>query len=303
MIATGTVLKFPAAFKFADIDFVRLIHSNTALLFAPVLLFMMATGGYMYFYPWLSRIKIGEKKMNTWTISFQSKKEVAAETVEFSFTKPAGFIYTAGQYLVWNLISPPETDAEGSERPFTISSAPFENKLSFTTRIRDTAFKRVVGKMKPGDTISVSGPEGDLILPEDPKTPVVFLAGGIGVTPFRSIIAQAAADKLPHKIFLFYSDKTPEDAACLAELAGLQKKNRHFKLIAAMTRPEEAKVKWHGETGRINPDLLKKYLGKNLNSYLYFIAGPPAMVESLRQVLFDAKVSPERVMSENFTGY
>lgn len=232
-------------------------------------------------------------------IKYLSKKEVAKETFEFDFGKPANFSYIAGQYLIWTLPNlSPTADEKGNRRDFTISSAPFENILSFTTRRRDSAFKNWANTMQPGDEIEIDGPYGDLVLSKDTTKKVVMIAGGIGITPFRSMTFQAGHDKNPTEIILFFFDKSPEDMAYLEDLKVLSSTNSPFQLIPVITKPEKS---WPGETGYLTKELLKKYL--QLNSYLYLVAGPPAMVDAIRNTLSEAGILPEQVVGENFGGY
>jgi len=163
--------------------------------------------------------------MATHNIKLIERRELADGTVGFFFEKPAGFEYKAGQFARFTLIDPPETDAEGTARTFTIASAPCEDHLMFATRMRDTAFKRIIKTMPLGAEVVCKGPYGSLTLHEDAARPAVFLTGGIGITPFRSIAVQAAQDKSPHTVYLFYSNRRPEDAAFLDELAALGTEN------------------------------------------------------------------------------
>ena len=128
------------------------------------------------------------------------------------------------------------------------------------TRIRDTAFKRVLSAMPLGSVVKIEGPSGDLTLHNNVKRTAVFLAGGIGITPFRSIVCRAAKEKLPHRIFLFYSNRRPEDAPFLDELQALQKENPNYTLIATMTEMEKSHLPWRGETGLIGQAMLSKHL-------------------------------------------
>jgi ferredoxin-NADP reductase len=106
----------------------------------------------------------------------------------FHFEKPPGFAFKAGQALAWTLIDPPETDDEGGMRNFSIASAPGEADLMIATRMRDTAFKRVLKTMPLGTEVHIVGPFGSLTLHQNTARPAVFLAGGIGITPFRSML-------------------------------------------------------------------------------------------------------------------
>src|ERR1700720_2521382 len=164
----------------------------------------------------------------------KDRKEVAEGTMAFRFEKPSGWTFKAGQYLDMTLTDPSETDAEGNIRTFSIASGPHEETLMVATRMRDTAFKRELERMPLGSAVKIEGPSGDLTLHNDAKRTAVFLAGGIGITPFRSMVFRAATEKLPHRIFLFYSNRRPEDAPFLDELEALEKENLNYKLIACM---------------------------------------------------------------------
>jgi ferredoxin-NADP reductase len=139
----------------------------------------------------------------------------------FHFEKPSGFNFKAGQSADVTLANPPETDAEGDMRTFSIASPPFENELVFTTRMRDTAFKHSLNKVPLNTEVTIGSPVGSFTLHKNPSKPAVFLAGGIGVTPFLSIVRQADHEQLPHKLYLFYSNRRPEDAAFLDTLQTL----------------------------------------------------------------------------------
>jgi ferredoxin-NADP reductase len=114
------------------------------------------------------------------------RKEVAEGTMAFYFEKPAGFEFKAGQFSNFTLIDPPETDAEGNLRPFSIASAPGEEDLMVATRMRDTAFKRVLKYVALGTEIRVDGPFGSFTLHRDGSRPAVFVAGGIGISRFAA---------------------------------------------------------------------------------------------------------------------
>ena len=142
------------------------------------------------------------------------------------------------------LLDPSEMDAEGNVRSLSIASAPHEDTLMVATRMRDTAFKRVLSTMPLGSAVKIEGPSGSLTLHNNVKRTAVFLAGGIGITPFRSVVFRAAKEKLPHRIFLFYSNRRPEDAPFLDELQALERENPNYKLIASMTEMSKSQRPW-----------------------------------------------------------
>src|SRR5262245_57530065 len=235
-------------------------------------------------------------------VKLVERAHVAEGTMAFYFETPPDFQFKAGQFVRVTLIEPTETDAEGNARTFSLASAPAEDRLMVATRLRDTAFKRVLRAIPLGAEVNLAGPYGNLVLHEDAAQPAVFLTGGIGITPFRSIIVQAAEDKLPQRIFLFYSNRRPEDAAFLKEIEDTQVINPNFRFIATMTDAGKSEQPWHGETGHINTEMLSRYVD-DLNTPMYSIVGPPRMVEAMKNLLNEAGVSSDNVRAEQFAGY
>ena len=240
--------------------------------------------------------------MPEYTTELVSKESVAEGTMAFHFRKPEGFQFRAGQAIDLTLMDPPETDAEGNTRAFSITSAPSDSDLVIATRMRDTACKRVLQAAKPGLQVKIDGPTGSLTLHKNSSKPAVFLAGGIGITPFRSMARDAAAQHLPHEIYLLYSNRRPEDAAFLNELQELARQNPHFHLIATMTDMDKSQKQWNGETGLLTAETLRKTLPA-VNGPIYYIAGPPAMVAAMRQMLVNAGVDEDDIRTEDFAGY
>jgi ferredoxin-NADP reductase len=134
---------------------------------------------------------------------------VAERTMSFHFEKPASFVFIAGQFIDMELLNPRETDAEGNSRAFSVSSAPYENTITVTTRLRDTAFKRVLETMPLETEVKIEGPFGDLRLHNDVKRAAVFLAGGIGITPFHGILLDTADRLLPVAVGTVIADRPP----------------------------------------------------------------------------------------------
>ena len=188
------------------------------------------------------------------------REEVAEGTMAFHFEKPSGFTFKAGQSADVTLVDPPETDAEGNTRTFSIANPPFENELVFTTRMRDTAFKRSLKNAALPTEVKIGSAAGSFTLHKNQAKPAVFLAGGIGITPFLSIVRQADHDRLPHKLCLFYSNRRPEDAAFLDALQALQTTNPNFRLICTMTEMSKSKEEWNGETVLIDKEMLCRHL-------------------------------------------
>ncbi len=232
----------------------------------------------------------------------KSKELLCKGTSALYFEKPDGFEFKAGQFADFTLLETGAIDSAGNTRTLSIASAPHENHLMVAMRIRDTGFKRVVNALPSGTPLLLKGPYGNLTLHKNTSRPAVFLAGGIGITPFRSMIWQATEARSAHRIFLFYSIRRLEEAAFLKELQGIEKMNPRYKFIPTITRSDEAPIEWRGETGHITHQMLVRW-GTALRMSIFYVAGPPAMVSSMRGMLNVAGVCDDDIRAEEFAGY
>ncbi len=240
--------------------------------------------------------------MTTYRTTLKGREEIASGTMAFYFEKPEGFTYKAGQWTDFTLIDPSETDAEGNTRGFSLASAPYEDDLMAATRMRDTAFKRVLKMLPLGTELKMEGPGGSFTLHNNAAIPAVFLTGGIGITPVRSIVLQAIHNQVARDIFVFDSNNRPEDAAFLDELMKPHEKLPHYRFIGTMTEMEKSSREWHGETGFINKTMLSKYLS-DLALPIFYIAGPQGMVVAMRKALNESGVDDDNIRTEEFSGY
>jgi len=228
--------------------------------------------------------------MAEYRVKLKNRREIAAGTMAFYFERPKGFDFIAGQHITVTLIDPPETDDEGDKRTFCLASAPCENDLMVAMRMRDTAFKRVLKTMPYGRELEITDARGGFVLDKNSSKPAVFIVGGIGITPVRSMLIQAVQDNLPHKFYLFYSNRMPKDAAFFEELKSL--KLASYRFIPVMS----------DNAGYINQAMLDKHLA-NLNEAIYYIVGPPGFVLAMRGMLNDAGINFDDIMTEQFAGY
>jgi ferredoxin-NADP reductase len=240
--------------------------------------------------------------MTTYDATLTSKQEVAEGTMAFHFSKPDGFVFKPGQAIDLILPSPDGSDAKEERHAFSIVSAPFQNELCVTTRMRDSAYKRLLKSLVPGAAVKIDGPFGSLTLHNKVERAAVLVAGGIGVTPFMSMVKHAAHVALPQSLLLLYSNRRPEDAAFLQELQELERKNPQFHLQATMTEMDKSQQPWSGHTGLLDENMLKRALD-GLPEPIVYVAGPPAMVESLKVALGQAGVDDDDIRTEEFFGY
>jgi ferredoxin-NADP reductase len=240
--------------------------------------------------------------MSTLEVRLEGREHVAAGTIAFHFSKPPGFSFEAGQAIDLILGDASTTSVQNARHAFSIVSAPTEPRLTITTRMRYTAFKRALGALAIGSTARLEGPFGSFNWYEDRERPLALVAGGIGITPFISILRQAEHETSRGPMCLLYSNRRPEEAAFLPELEDMARRDSGFRLLTTMTQMNKTTRPWQGETAWINEALIRKAVS-NLAAPIYYVAGPPAMVVAVRQMLTAGGVGDEHVRSEEFFGY
>lgn len=232
-------------------------------------------------------------------IKLVKKEEIANDTMAFYFEKPEGFEYRAGQFADYTLLNPSETDAEGNTRGFSLITAPFEDTIGAATRLRDTAFKRVLRDLPIGTEVKLDAPYGDFTLHKTETTPAVFIIGGIGATPVRSMVAQATHDKTAHKITMIHANHTPADAPFKADFEQFAKDNPNFTYVSVATQDVPD---WDGERGHVDGAMLKRHVA-DLNAPIYYLSGPEGMVKAMRELLVGLGVNEDNIRTEEFAGY
>ncbi|HET7643316.1 MAG TPA: Rieske 2Fe-2S domain-containing protein [Nitrososphaeraceae archaeon] len=226
--------------------------------------------------------------------------------------------YTAGQFAFFD-IGEVYNDPKGPIRHFTISSSPTENFIMFTTRIRDSPYKKRLVTLERGTKVKVKGPEGQFVLHQDYSNPAIFLSGGIGVTPFRSMIKYATDMQLPLKIIMFDSNRNRNNILFKKEFDEWASLNKNLKIIYTISEKDQndeqsllsssplstATEDWKGEYGRINKAMILKYADTSiLNNSIFYICGPPSMLKAMQSLLQeDLEISKERIKVEEFVGY
>jgi ferredoxin-NADP reductase len=231
----------------------------------------------------------------------KEKREVAKGTLLVVFDllgEEVGF--RPGQYFWVTLLDPPYDDEKGPRRHISVVTSPNERGvLGLCTRLRDSAFKRSLAELPVGTDVDVEAPKGSFVLPEETDVPYVFIAGGIGITVFRSMLRYIDEEQLPYRVTLVYSNRDRESAAFLDELIELDQRSPNFRLVATMT----ADPGWEGETRRIDAAMLRDTLGDELGSFTYLVAGPPSMVEGVVEELKTAGVAEDRIVPDSYSGY
>lgn len=229
----------------------------------------------------------------------KSKKEIAKGTLSVVFQLTENIDFKPGQYFFIDLINPPYSDAKGNKRHFSFVNSPNEKLIiEMSTRLTDSAFKKSLNEMEIGEKVEIGGIDGRFLLPESKDQPIVFIAGGIGITPFISMLRYVKEEKLDYKITLLYSNRDKSSTAFFNELKELQNKIQNFKLVFSMTDD----TNWKEEKRMIDGELIKNYIS-DFNKAIYMIAGPPPMVEAVGKTLKMLGVKKNNIIIENFFGY
>jgi glycine betaine catabolism B len=271
--------------------------------------------------------KQGKSKPPQIELTLMEKDKVnGTDVVSFKFSKDNDdqinnktLNYNAGQFAFFD-IGEVYNDPKGPIRHFTISSSPTENFIMLTTRIRDSPYKKRLSTLEKGAKVSFRGPEGQFVLHQDYSKYTVFISGGIGVTPFRSMIKYATDMQLPLPIIMFDSNRDRNNILFKKEFDDWASINKNLKIIYTISEKEEEEEEqqqhneqsplstandWKGEYGRIDKAMILKYVDTNvLNNSIFYICGPPNMLKAMQTLLQeDLEIPKERIKVEEFTGY
>jgi ferredoxin-NADP reductase len=234
----------------------------------------------------------------TTTLRLADKQHEAENVTSFLFEPEAPISYQAGQYLRYTLPHA-AADSRGIARTFSIASFPAEPTIRIATRLStpSSTFKQALAALEPPATLQASGPYGRFVF-SDAGRPAVFIAGGIGITPFRSILGDLAARRVSANVVLLYSNRTA-NIPFRGFLDGLVTDLPELRIVYTVTQPNED---WHGPTGRIDSAFIKRRV-ENLAEPVFFVSGPTGLVEAMRATLAEIGVDAARTKYEAFPGY
>lgn len=246
-----------------------------------------------------------ERKADKISLEVLSKEKLQeTDIMTFSLSR-SGMAFAAGQYAFFKLDGV-SGDPKGPIRHFSIASSPTEQELLVSTRIRDTPYKQKLASLEAGAKIQAWGPQGEFVLHDDQSKHAVFLSGGIGVTPFRSMIKFATDKRSPVKITMLDSNKDQQNILYKDEFDSWASQNNNVKVVYTITEEQEAApVNWRGERGRIDKAMLERHLTKDeIGSAIFYLCGPPGMLKAMQDLLQkEMQIPNERLKVEAFTGY
>lgn len=208
--------------------------------------------------------------------------------------KPDGFAFHPGQWGYFSL----QTEKDPVSRSLSFSSSPTEPHLEFTKRLSQSDFCQALRALKPGDELSFSGPMGNLVY-EGGLDKVTFLAGGIGITPIRSILKNAMDHAIPGQKYLIYGNLNVEETAFAEEIADWQKKDAGLEVIHVLNDPPEG---WSGYTGYISTRIIEESV-PDLADQTFYVSGPPPMVNAVLANLDELGIHRDRILKEELEGY
>ncbi|MCX7928765.1 MAG: RnfABCDGE type electron transport complex subunit D [Patescibacteria group bacterium] len=236
-------------------------------------------------------------------LAFKTKLKIARNTYEFVFEPDKKLTFLPGQYLELTL-NTTTNDTRGNRRYFTIASSPTDTKVRFGIKFADakgSSFKDTIFNLRANDKVLAGNLGGDFVMPKDINKPLVFIAGGIGITPFISMIRYLTNVKEKRPITLFYANNTINDIAYKNVLDQANKK-LGLKTIYLLTNKDLVSPNWKGEVGYLNEEIIKKYL-KNHKEQTYYLSGPSAMVDSYKNLLAKIGIPNKQIKTDYFPGF
>jgi len=233
--------------------------------------------------------------------TIRERKEIAEGTMMITFDLQGEEVsFKPGQYFFITIPNMPHPDDRGNRRHFSIVNSPNEHGvITMATRWRQTSgFKTSLRDMPLGSEVAIGRIAGDFVLPDNTSRPIVFIAGGIGITPFISMLRYVREEQLAYDLTLLYSNRGRESTAFFDELREMDHAMPEFRLVLTMSRDPD----WPGEKRTIDAQFIRDYV-PDPNSRFFMIAGPPAMGEGMAKVLAQVGVDGKNVQVERFTGY
>lgn len=221
------------------------------------------------------------------------KEEIAENTYRYDFEKK-DFVFTAGQYVIIDIDEPLYTDEQPKFRSLSIASAPHEEHLSFIMRHSESAFKKSLHDAEIDLPVTMKGPLGHFILPEDASVPIVYLTAGVGITPVRSMLRHLAHTGETRQIIVCDSNRTVASAPCIAELQKIDLEN--YSYIGAITDDPDG---WSGYSGMIDTEFLYTQVA-GLDAPLFYVVGTKGFINGMKGCLAEMVIPAERIIVDNF---
>lgn len=238
--------------------------------------------------------------MKNHKIILSGRKLICDNTVLFNFKNyDADYYFKAGQYAFFTIPEVTYKDEKGNSRAFSFAGSPLKKgEISIAARLSNSKFVKHLNSLPLKSEIYISEPKGHLNEFIEKELPFVFIAGGTGITPVRSLIEDAVLSGKNKKLTLFYSNKTESQSAFLDDFFYWESIYKDFRFIPVIE--DENNNNWKHEFGNINIRLLKKFIGE-LKENNYIILGPPHMVSKIENELLESGVNPGNLYTEKIS--
>jgi ferredoxin-NADP reductase len=232
--------------------------------------------------------------MNEYTLEVMDTIKRTPMSTSVRIAKPEGFDYLPGQWAQFTLA----VGGGKESKPLSLSSSPTESFLEFTKRISGSDFSGAVNNLRPGDTVRLKGPAGNLVYTGGLEF-VTFIAGGIGITPIRSILKYMADKEVKGRKIFLYGNLSVEETAYREEIEIWEAQDPEMTVVHVLEQPPDG---WSGPTGFINRQVIEESV-PDLSAYTFYVSGPPPMVNAINGALDQLNIVQEKRVTEKLEGY
>jgi ferredoxin-NADP reductase len=235
-------------------------------------------------------------------LALKERAEIGSGIIAFTFPKPTGFTHRLGQYMEWAL-PVAGSGRGGNRRYFSIASSPTEPDLMIAARFypKSSGYKQALAAMAPGDPVTAGELGGDFLLPRGRQIPLAFIAGGIGITPFRSMLKYLSDSGERRDIILVYSNYTEEEIV-FRDVLEEAERSAGLKIVHTLTDAARTRPDWRGRRGFVDAAMIREEV-PDFGARMFFVSGSPLMVNAMKKVLRTLGVRRSRIRTDYFSGY
>ncbi len=232
----------------------------------------------------------------------KEKLPIAQDTVDFVFGLPKKLSFVPGQYMEWTLAHK-GVDSRGNRRYFTLASSPTEEEIRIGVKfyVSGSSYKKAMLLLTNNNPVVTAGMAGEFTMPEDPNQKCVFIAGGIGITPFRSMIKYLLDTNQKRPIVLIYSNKT-KDEIVYTDIFAEAATKLGIKTVYTLTDEQSVPVDWQGRVGRIDATMIQQEI-PDFGERLFYLSGPHTMVAGFEKTLSEMRIPSSQIKKDFFPGF
>jgi glycine betaine catabolism B len=234
-------------------------------------------------------------------LQLKEKRQIAPNAWDFIFATSHKLAFAPGQFMEWTL-GHEDSDSRGNRRYFTLASAPTESNVRLGVRFNDpsSSYKQALLELNQDDSIIAGQLAGDFTLPKNPNQPLIFIAGGIGITPYRSMIKYLLDNHQKRPITLFYGAATVRDFV-YQDVFSQAERELGIRTIRIVEKTDGMPLGWMGLTGRVQPEMIRKY-APNYRDAIFYISGPNVMVDAVKHMLRKMGIADSQIKTDFFAG-